>query len=165
MAIYTVHAPPPRTGGPREQPEHLVFVRDGFHVFAFLVPPLWMLVRGLWLVLIGYLVLSGVLQVGLWAVGAGGTVRLVANLLLSLLIGLEASSLLRWTLARRGWTMLGLVVADDVEAAERRFYDAWVEPRTGAAASAQPGTAAAMSSPPSAATGVFGLFPEPGGRR
>ena len=33
----------------------------------------------------------------------------------------------RWTLARRGWKNLGVVVGDDLEAAERRFFDAWVK--------------------------------------
>ncbi len=50
----------------------------------------------------------------------------VVAVLVALLVGFEAASLRRWTLTRRGWTDHGVVVADDVEAAERRFFDAWV---------------------------------------
>jgi hypothetical protein len=78
-------------------------------------------------------------------------------LLLALLIGLEASSLRRWTLARRGWSNLGVVVADDAELAQRRFFDAWVAN----AAPAPPGAPAPRVS--HAARGdVIGLFPQPG---
>jgi hypothetical protein len=45
--------------------------------------------------------------------------------LLALLLGFEAASLQRWTLSRRNWRQLDIVVADDEEAAERRFFDRW----------------------------------------
>ena len=32
-----------------------MFVRDGFHFWAFLLAPLWLLVHRLWLALLGYL--------------------------------------------------------------------------------------------------------------
>ena len=39
---------------------------------------------------------------------------------------MEASSLRRWKLSRRGFANLGVVVGDDIEDAERRFFDGWV---------------------------------------
>jgi hypothetical protein len=86
------------------------------------------------------------------------------GLLFALLVGFEAASLQRWTYARRRWNNLGLVVAPDVESAERRFFDAWI-----AWQSAQPHAASrplAASAPPAArvppsAPHVIGLFPEP----
>ena len=48
-----------------------------------------------------------------------------ANLLLALLMGFEAASLRRWTVSRRNWRQLDIVVADDEETAERRFFDRW----------------------------------------
>ena len=36
----------------RRDPERFVFVRDGFHFWAFLLAPLWLLWHRLWLVLV-----------------------------------------------------------------------------------------------------------------
>ena len=56
--------------------------------------------------------------------GRGGTV--VVGLLIALLIGIEAGTLRRFTLARRGWKNVGVVSAYDLEDAERRFFADWV---------------------------------------
>jgi hypothetical protein len=139
------------------------FVRDGFHFWAFLLPPLWMLRHRLWLVLVGYLLVAAALQLALMLAGAPGGLKLAANLLLALLIGLEAASLRRFTLTRRGWTNIGVVVADDLELAERRFFDAW----TGASAYGPVPVRSAAAAPPRSAGAppeVIGLFPQPGAR-
>ena len=122
-----------------------------------------MLRHRLWLVLTGYVVLVVAIGVGLHAVGASTGARLLVAFLLALLIGLEAATLRRWTLSRRGWTNLGLVIGDDEEAAERRFFDAWVaDGRTHRFAFAPPpGSAARSAGTPG---DVIGLFPEPGTR-
>ena len=59
MTVYTVHEPPPREGEADDRPDRFVFVRDGFYFWAFLLGPLWMLWRRLWLVLLLYVVLHG----------------------------------------------------------------------------------------------------------
>ena len=53
--------------------------------------------------------------------------QLLAGLLVALLIGFEAATLRRWTLARRGWKTLGFVVGEDAEMAERRFFAEWTK--------------------------------------
>jgi Protein of unknown function (DUF2628) len=175
MAVYTVHEPPVRKARSDADPMRLTFVRDGFHFWAFLLGPLWMLRHRMWLVLIGHLLVVGGLAFGLSRLGAPAGTGVVVGLLIALLIGLEASTLRRWTLARRGWHGLGVVVADDVELAERRFFDAW----TGAMMSAQeqsaphpeaatytaPATHASPTPPPRTnptQPEVIGLFPQPG---
>ena len=50
----------------------------------------------------------------------------VIGLLIALLVGLEAGTLRRFTLTRRGWKNVGVVSGDDLEDAERRFFDAWL---------------------------------------
>ena len=50
MPVYTVHEPPVRTPGALADPARFIFVRDGFYWWAFLLTPLWMLWRRLWLV-------------------------------------------------------------------------------------------------------------------
>ena len=59
MAVYTVHQPPARHADPLPDAERIVFVRDGFSFWAFLVAPWWMLWHRMWLVLLGYVVVSG----------------------------------------------------------------------------------------------------------
>ena len=50
MPTYTIHSPPDRQGETMSAAERFVFVRDGFHVWAFLLAPLWLLIHRLcWL--------------------------------------------------------------------------------------------------------------------
>jgi hypothetical protein len=168
MAVYTAHEPPLQRYESSPAPERLAFVRDGFSFWAFLFGPLWMLRHRMWLVLIGYVVVFAMLQFALHVLGASDTVKAIAGVLLDLLVGIEAGTLRRFTLDRRGWRNVGVVVGDDLEMAERRFFDSWV-----ARASAKRETAASPSPPPAspnyrlapASPQIIGLFPEPGTSR
>src|SRR5215831_20134727 len=169
MPTYTVHAPPPRQDETTSVPERFVFVRDGFHFWAFLLAPLWLLLRGLWLALVIYIVGSGVVTVGLVFLHASAIVQFLVGLLIALLIGFEASSIWRWTLARRGWTTLGFVVGEDAEIAEQRFFGEWSRRATNSPANAPAAREPVYSTPvrrgPPSSTDVIGLFPEPGAPR
>lgn len=161
MAVYTVHEPPPRRYELAGDPDRFVFVRDGFSFWAFLLGPLWMLRHRMWLVLLGYMIVVVVLEAGQRALGASRPVSFAVGVLLALLIGFEAATLRRFTLGRRKWTNVGVIVSDDLEAAERRFFDAWVKGEgTAASAPIAPG-----ERQPPAAPDVIGLFPQPGARR
>jgi hypothetical protein len=175
MSVYTVHEPPLRATDALADPERFAFVRDGFYVWALLLTPFWMLWHRLWLVLVGYVVISGVLETALTIAGASFAVVALAGVLISVLAGLEASTLRRFTLRRRGWRTVGIVSGDDAEDAERRFFDAWVRKAPAPAGvppappAATPMPAAQMPRLPQAAapgaSDVIGLFPEPGGQR
>jgi hypothetical protein len=69
----------------------------------------------------------------------------------------------RFALTRRGWRNVGIVSGDDVEDAERRFFDAWV----GTASAQRPAAATPAAPPPrvSQAPDIVGLFPDPGANR
>jgi hypothetical protein len=159
MAVYTVHEPPRRNDDALVHSERFAFVRDGFSWAAFLFGPLWMLRHRLWLALFLYLVAVAGLGAALRVVGAADA-GIAITLLISLLVGFEASSLRRYGLGRRKWTILGVVVGDDLESAERRFFAAWTgEPVRRAAAAPPSGPVATGSS-----ASIIGLFPEPGAR-
>ncbi|HEY2526971.1 MAG TPA: DUF2628 domain-containing protein [Xanthobacteraceae bacterium] len=170
MPVYTVHEPPLRGDEPLSAAERYVFVRDGFSIAAFLFAPFWMLWHRLWLALALYVVVTGLLETVLMAVGASPmTVTLLAALI-SLLVGLEAGSLRRLTLSRRGYKQVGLVSGADIEDAERRFFAVWVRTRSAAGGDPTAGagarTAAHLSAPRlSQGPAVVGLFPEPGANR
>ena len=89
---------------------------------------------------------------------------------LDLLVGFEAATLRRFALARRRWKNLGIVVGDDLETAERRFFETWVRdagldggwpPSSTQRAAAMP----AILRPGRSGREVIGLFPHPGGPR
>ena len=160
MAVYTVHEPPLR-GAAAPDPERFVFVRDGFSFRALLLGPIWMLWHRMWVVLLGYGLVVAVLGWVLRATHAPTTVALSVSTLLALLIGFEAATLRRFTLARRRFANVGVVVGDDLELAERRFFDAWIRRRAGEDAPRGETPAGTMRMPQPRAD-VLGLFPEPG---
>ncbi len=167
MSVYTVHEAP-AGGSVSSAAERFIFVRDGFSWWAFLFAPLWMLCHRMWLVLIGYVVISGGIEAALVRFAASRLAISVVGLLISLLVGLEASTLRRFTLHRRGWTNVGVISGADVEDGERRFFDAWLR-ETRPSNSAPSATTAGPSSGTPAGVPrvpqtphVVGLFPEPG---
>jgi Zn-dependent protease with chaperone function len=162
MPTYTVHEPPPRKNESVVNPERFVFVRDGFHFWAFLLPPLWFIAKRLWLALILYMIVAvGLAYAMSWA-KVPATGRFIAEFMFMLVVGFEAGTIQRWSL--RKWKMLGFVVAEDEELAERRFFAAWKQGGSGAAKLVEPApvyAAPVLRGPPSSSD-VIGLFPEPG---
>jgi Protein of unknown function (DUF2628) len=165
MAVYTVHEPPRRANRASPAPERFVFVRDAFSLTAALFAPLWMLRHRMWLVLLGYAVVLVLLAFALRVTQASGMIDATVGVLLALLVGFEAGTLRRFTLARRGFRNVAVVVADDIDLAERRFFDSWIH---GAAEPPSAPSSPLMLAPlgaPHGASDVIGLFPEPGASR
>jgi len=175
MPVYTVHAPV-TSGADLAATDKFTFVRDGFHFWAAALSVIWLAWHRLWLALIGWIVVSVAVQLGMAALGAGRAAIVIADLLIALLTGFEAASLHRWTLSRRKWRQVDIVVADDAEAAERRFFDRWTASQRGLVndpysvdRGAPPPTrnipGQPFSRPPPLLPqgGIIGLFPEPGG--
>ena len=176
MPVFTVHAPVD-SGADLAATDKFTFVRDGFHFWAMVASVLWLVWHRLWLALIGWIVVTVAVGFGLAALGASAGTVLFAYLLIAVLMGLEAASLQRWTLSRRKWRQLDIVVADDEEAAERRFFDRWTARQRGLTndqwavdRGAPPPTRNIpgqpfSKAPPMPQGGIIGLFPEPGGSR
>jgi hypothetical protein len=165
MSVYTVHEPPLRDPGASVDPERFVFVRDGFYFWAFVFGPLWLLWRRLWLALLFYVIAFVVVEGALWYFKAGFGAQAAINAAFGLLLGMEASSVWRWTLNGRGWNNLGVVVGDDLESAERRFFQIWRERPQAASASKSAVLTNYGPKSSDSAGDVIGLFPEPGGPR
>jgi hypothetical protein len=171
MRVYSVHEPPVRGPDPLPDAERFIFVRDGFYFRAFLFAPLWMIWHRMWLVLAGYVIVSAALATALVALGAPAIDVAVVALLISLLVGLEASTLRRFSLSRSGWRNVGIISGDDLEDAERRFFEVWVRElpsqRVTPAAPPPVPPVPGAATPPRMPQGsdVVGLFPEPGANR
>jgi hypothetical protein len=176
MPVYTVHAPT-TNGADLRATDKFIFVRDGFHFWAAVFGPFWLIWHRLWLALIGWTIVIVALPLGLARLGAGSATIGFADVMMALLMGLEAASLKRWTLSRRNWRQLDIVVADNEEAAERRFFERWTTRRRGLG-NDQPAVDRGgppptrdipgqpfSKPPPLPQGGIIGLFPEPGGSR
>jgi hypothetical protein len=163
---------PPGPAGAAGHPDRFIFLHDKFSLSAFVFGPLWLIAKGLWLEFIAYL--AGLLLAGsvLHAIGIGVPGIILIFGLLQFFLGLEATSLMRWKRLRSGWRDGGVVIADDLDLAERRFFDDRAARRAAkaSASSAAPIASEPLPAPPPrpatpAGSGVIGLFPEPGGGR
>src|SRR6516225_11265563 len=174
MPVYTVHAPQ-SYGADLRATDKFAFVRDGFHLWAMIFGPFWLIWNRLWIATLGWIVVIAVLDVGLARLGAGRSAIWFADILVAILLGLEAASLQRWTLSRGKWRQLDIVVADDEDAAERRFFERWTNGSRGSSYDPLtvdrggppptrniPGQPFSKPPPPLPQGGIIGLFPEPG---
>ncbi len=126
VVAYTVHEPPNPPATSVERAEKLIFVKDGFNWFAALLAPIWMLTNRLWLALLLYILVAGGMAVGLTAAGVAPYWVMMADIALNIMIGLEADSIMRWSLARGGAKMVGTVVGRNSAECERRFFETWL---------------------------------------
>ena len=161
MAVFTVHQPPLGATDITPEPTRFTFVRDGFYVWGFIFSVFWMLRHRMWLVAVLFVAISVLIQIGLTLVGAPSIFQTLTTIALCFLVGLEGATLRRWTLTRRRWTNVGVVIADNEDDAERRFFVNWHAGRRPNAAPppahAESVVRAARNSP----SDVIGSFPQP----
>src|ERR1043166_6269742 len=69
MPVFTVHEPPRRDDKLLAHTARFQFVRDGFHFWAFLLAPLWMLRHRLWLEFIFYALIVAAITFALRRLG------------------------------------------------------------------------------------------------
>jgi hypothetical protein len=176
MPVYTVHAPS-ASGADVRAADGFIFIRDGFHLLAAILGVVWLAWHRLWIAMIGWIALMAAIDIAMVQLRLGVSTIFLVDALLALLLGFEASSLRRWTFSRRNWRQLDVVVADDLEAAERRFFERWSTRQRGPGSGQPPVDRGApppvrdsrgqsfANPPPLPAGGIIGLFPEPGGQR
>lgn len=116
MRFFTLHERPGNGGEP-----DLLAVGSGFSWWAALFPLLWLLWHRLWLGLIAYIVGGFLLGVALDLGGIAEPAAMVIGVATSFLIGAMAADFRRWVYQRRGWRMLGVVLARDAAEAEERY--------------------------------------------
>lgn len=176
MPAFAVLEPPGDADTAIWQADRFIFLHEKFSLSAFLFGPLWMIWRRLWQELLVYLAALVAIGSGLYLLDVGGSATILIFGLIQLLLGLEATTLVRGMRVRYGWRDCGVVIADDLDLAERRFFGDRVARRAAARAAVPgttpgfPGSSAPPPPPPPLPGGpsgpdVIGLFPEPGGGR
>ena len=156
MSTFTVHVPS-GVADHAARADGTVFVREGFAWGAFLLGPLALLYRGLWLATAAWVAAAAFLFALAALTDLGFGPRFLLYLVLAALTGLEAGDGRRRALARAGFIPAALVSGATRDAAERLFFG---------------GSSAALMGPvphrPAARAGgprpVIGLFPSSGGR-
>lgn len=119
MRVYTVHL---RRQG-LDPDRDIMLVKEGFCWPALLFSILWALWCRLWWVALGLLVVEVALSGAVALLGLAPLSEVAISLGFAVIVGFGANDLKRWTLRRQGFVEVAVVVADDRDAAERRFYD------------------------------------------
>ncbi|WP_112661969.1 DUF2628 domain-containing protein [Microvirga flavescens] len=161
MKTYVLHLPRSARPGDAGDLDKARTVKDGFSWGAFFFTFLWFFFHRLWLA--GLLVLAAVIGLGfaMEAFNVHPAAGFLAQVLLSTLIGLEANSLRRWSLTRRGLPAVDVVRAHNRDEAETMLFARWLQ-RTPAAARQTTVTPAVTpaTSPTRRIEPVIGLFPD-----
>jgi hypothetical protein len=139
--------------------ERILFVREKFFWLALILPLFWLLWHRLWVGLLGWIGAVVLIGIVIWALNLDQITAAAASLIPSLVVALEGTELRRRKLLRRGFRDTGVVVAEDLEDAERRFFTRWLAREE----ALRPTPAVPL--PPLPQTSVIGLFPEPGAAR
>jgi len=158
LAIYAIYLPHARKEPLHATEDELAmarierltgvrFVRQGFSFGAFLLGPLWLAYRGLWLTLgIWFLaILTFFILIRITGLGEG--LLFAFMILLALLLGLEGFGLCEERLRRKGFHLDDIIVASDRDAGEARFFSLIeAKARTGE----ETGVVPALAPPPAA---------------
>ena len=165
MTIYTVHAPVGYGTDVRKADDKVVFVRDGFYVWAFLAALIWLIWHRLWLALFGYVAISILAEIAFKWIGLGVAARLDIMFVFALLMGFEAGTLRRWKLSRGKWRQLAVISAPSEEEAEQRFFDRWIDVEHDNDAGYSPPLHPLPRASLTAQDDILGVFPQSGAPR
>jgi hypothetical protein len=162
--IFLVFEPKDGLGNARtlEGAERVVFLREKFSWPALFFGPFWLLWHRLWLALVLWLVTFFAFGVLMVLLKLPDSMMFAAFLVPSLIAAFEATAIRRRKFLRKRMRDAGIVIAPDIEIAERRFFADWAK-RAGTAPANPP--APPGSVPPLDPSPVLGLFPQPGVNR
>lgn len=101
--------------------EHSVFVRDGFHVLALVLPFVWLLAQRLWFEAFAILGVTALLGFAGSYFGIAEAVPLL-TLIVSLLVAFEGANWKIAKLKRQGYVERAAIDASDLDEAEIRYF-------------------------------------------
>lgn len=160
MKTYLVFEPQAGNRTP-EEADRVVFLLEKFSWPALVFGPLWLLWNRLWLGFAFWLAAAGLIAAAVAALRPGSFIQTLAAMAPSLILALEATELRRQKLLASGFREAGVVLAEDIESAERRFFDRWLSREK--AKPLPPSSLPPLPQP--APSPVIGFFPDPGAIR
>ena len=126
MVTFTIHEPPAPPADRLDRADELKFVKDGFSWLTALLPPLGFAMRELWWAALSYVVFMAALVAGLMAVNVSDDLVSLIVLAVHVFLGFETSSIERWFLDNKGFSMIGSVTGKNLAECERRFFESWI---------------------------------------
>jgi hypothetical protein len=119
MPIYSVHS---RTADPLADTGKVRFVKEGFSWWGLFFPLPWLVIKGMWLVLVIAIAAQLLLIALAEQLGLSDSMATILGLIVNLIVGFEGYDLYRWTLKRRGFHEAGLTSGDNFDDAEFRYF-------------------------------------------
>jgi uncharacterized protein DUF2628 len=141
--------------------DRAVFVREKFSWTAFFFAPVWLLFKRLWLAFVLFCAAETLIACGLYLAGLRGPAALAALLLPPLVVAFEGAQLQRFRLQQKDYRETDVVIANDLESAERRYFERRKSSAPARAKSVPPAKPATLSRAPRAENSILGLFPTP----
>lgn len=135
--------------------ERTEFVREKFSWAALFFAPLWLLFNRLWLAFVLFCAAELLIACALYFLGFTGFAGAAALLLPPLIVAFEGAQLQRFRLLQKGYREADVVTADDLEMAERRYF----ERRKLPARDPMSPPLASFADKPRAPQSIIGLFP------
>ncbi|HLW92659.1 MAG TPA: DUF2628 domain-containing protein [Roseiarcus sp.] len=158
MKVFNVHVAD-RAGFDRAAAAASIhFERQGFSWVAFLFGPFWLIGRGLWRVLVLWLIVAALAIAAVWYGRLTGGAALSLGFVVALYLGFEGPGYASAALHRAGWRLTDVAAGVDRSDAEHNFFSRYGEP-----APSSTSRSAGASPPPIPPSQVIGLFPEAGG--
>ena len=111
MTTYAIYAKPSDRNA-----EDAIFVPDAFSWGGFILTGFWVLWNRMWIV---SAIVIAILFVG---TALPPTLQFLVNVAVSVFLGLYGHDLLGWSLARRGYSEIGLSNGSSLGEAELRYY-------------------------------------------
>jgi hypothetical protein len=138
--------------------EQAIVLKDGFSLPAFLLTGIWLLYKRLWWPLAVFILAWLVAGFALPRLGLHETAIALVQIIIGLFVGHEGHAMIERKLVRNGWQLAGVVEANDIDTAERRFFEQAL-----ASSPATPlpmGATAPGQIQRASTTPIIGLFPE-----
>lgn len=164
MTQFTIHEPTDPPAGIMARADATRFVKEGMAWWALFLPMVWLLYHRMWLIFVGFVVAMFALEFGLYYAGVPDSISMWTSILFSIVFAMHANDLRRWTLSRRGFSMVGAVSGKGQRECELKYFASWPEtepPVKPPSTPAKPVNLPAIRRQPADRDAVIGLFPEP----
>ncbi|MEJ2125404.1 MAG: DUF2628 domain-containing protein [Alphaproteobacteria bacterium] len=126
MQTYTIYERYPASEDIEQRASELVFVKEGFSIFAFLAPLIWLLFNRMWWEAAAFFCLMMFLEITVSLLGIGPEITAVISFLINIIFAFEARNLQRYGLERNGYSMIAIVSGRNLDEAEQRFLSEWL---------------------------------------
>jgi hypothetical protein len=122
MPRYSVHARSAKPEAIRADADKIRFVKEGFSWWGFFFPLPWLIVKGMWEIVVLVIVVLIAIGAIVAVLDLPETAAIVLACGINLITGFIGYDLYRWTLQRRGLVDIGPASGDDRDEAEMRFF-------------------------------------------